>query len=403
VNTRSLHRRISEREYALVREVLDGEFRSSTGSVMMSRFEEAFCRKLGIAYAISEINGTATMHSLLEAIGVGPGDEVIVPPLTMSSTAFVVLQANATPVFADVDPDTFVISAPAIEKCLTEKTRAIITVSLYGLSPDLDPIMTLARRHGLTVIEDDAQCLLGTYKGRTVGTIGHASSFSFQSSKHITAGEGGMVATNDLELAQKVRRVSSLGYAGVDAKKGKIRKSDIQEPSYSRHVSMGWNYRMPELCAAVLLGQLEHADELIQRRTEVAALFQEASRRCSWLVPQKVGPDYGHVYWTWTVRIDNARVSWNSLRDRFMERGGHGIYGAWKLTYLEPMFREKSLLGRDKFISAENLGRYTEGACPVAEGLQPRILQFKTNYWNWQTAEEQAAILQKTLDSFAGT
>jgi perosamine synthetase len=248
--TQDLTRRIGANELTYVQEVLRTEFRSSSGSTFMRRLEEAFAKRFNSTYAISFVNGTATM-----AMGVGPGDEVIVPPLTMSATTFAVLQANATPVFADVDPETFQIDSASIAARITPRTKAIITVALYGLSPDMDPIMALAKQHGLKVIEDNAECFLGEYKGRLVGTLGHCSSFSFQSSKHLTSGEGGIVLTEDRELAENIRKVQSLGYAGVGATKARITKKDIQDPDYSRHVTMGWNYRMPELCCAVALAQ----------------------------------------------------------------------------------------------------------------------------------------------------
>ena len=212
-------RRVYGNELKYLQEVLESDFRSSLGSTMMSRFEQSFARKFGVEYAISFVNGTATMHAALEAKGVGPGDEVIVPPLTMSATTFAVLQANATPIFADVEEDTFQISAKSIAERITPRTRAIITVALYGLSPDMDAINDIAKTHKLFVVEDNAECFLGRYKGRLVGTLGDCASFSFQSSKHVTSGEGGVLITQDLQLAENVRRVQSLGYAGVGAKK----------------------------------------------------------------------------------------------------------------------------------------------------------------------------------------
>lgn len=399
--TLPITRRVFGNELKYVEEVLRTEFRSSSGSVMMRRLEEAFAKRFGSTYAVSFVNGTATMHAALEAMGVGPGDEVVVPPLTMSATTFAVLQANATPVFADVDPETFQIDPNSIAERITPRTRAIITVALYGLSPDMDPIMALARKHGLNVIEDNAQCFLGTYKGRLAGTIGHCSSFSFQSSKHLTSGEGGIVLTEQRELAESIRKVQSLGYAGVSATKAKITKKDIQDPDYSRHVTMGWNYRMSELCCAVALAQTENIDALVQRRVDVASIFEEATREYhSWFVPQKVGSEYTNSYWTWVTRIDNAAVSWRAFRDRFLENGGDGVYAAWKLSYLEPMFRQMNLLGRERFISPENLAKYKPGLCPVAERVQPRLVQFKTNYWDIGRAHEQAEILRRTLASF---
>jgi perosamine synthetase len=395
-----MKQRIGDAERRYVQEVLDTEFRSSMGAGMMRRLEEKFAQRFGTRYAISFVNGTATMHAALEAAGVGPGDEVIVPPLTMSATTFAVLQANATPVFADVERDTFQISAASIAQRITPRTKAIITVALYGLSPDMDPIMELARRHGLKVIEDNAQCFLGEYKGRLAGTIGDFGSFSFQSSKHMSSGEGGMLVTNDLALAEAVRKVQSLGYAGVGATKGKITKRDIQDPDYSRHVTMGWNYRMPELCCAVALAQLENLDALVQARVDSANVFAQALQGCDWLVPQRTPPGLTNSYWTFVVRLARDDIGWRTFRDRFLELGGHGIYAAWKLTYLEPMFQDMTLLGRERFISEENRQSYRRGLCPVAEELQPRLLQFKTNYWDLAQARAQADILRRTIASF---
>jgi perosamine synthetase len=401
VAAEDFRRRLFGNEWKYVQEVLAEEFRTSSGATMMRRLEEAFADRFGSAYAISHVNGTATMHSVLEAAGIGAGDEVIVPPLTMASTTHVVLQANATPVYADVDPETFLISPESIRQRITPKTRAIITVALYGLSPDMDPIMDLARQHNLLVIEDNAECFLGRYRGRIAGTIGHAGSFSFQSSKHMTSGEGGMVVTDDAELARKVRMVCSLGYRGVGASKAKLKRTDIQDPDYARHASMGWNYRIPELCAAVALGQLENLDELVRRRTESAELFQEAVGDCAWLSPQKIPSDCTHSWWTYVAAINTDRVGWRTFRDAFTANGGDGIYAAWKINYLEPMFQERKLLGRERFISPGNLNRYCPGLCPVAERVQPRLLQFKTNYWDIRDAQRQAEILAKTIRQFS--
>src|SRR4051812_17413676 len=254
--------RISGLEYQYVREVLDSQFRSSAGSLMNTRLERAFAERFECQYAIAFVNGTATLHAALAAAGIGPGDEVIVPPLTMASTSFAVLHCGAVPVFSDIDPKSWTLDPRSVEQRVTSRTKAIIPVSIYGLSPDMDPLMEICRRHSLFCLEDDAQCFLGYYRGRVVGSIGHASSFSFQSSKHITSGESGIVTTNDGELADRIRRFNSLGYAAVGGKKGKITKTDIQDPGYERHASIGYNYRMPELCAAGALAQLERLGEV---------------------------------------------------------------------------------------------------------------------------------------------
>ena len=398
--------RIGERERKYVSEVLDTQFRSSAGSNMTGRLEKAFAERIGVKYAIAHINGTATMHSALAAAGVGPGDEVIVPALTMASTSLVVLHANAVPVFADIDPNTFNVDPSDIRRKITPYTKAIIPVALYGLSPDMDAIMAIAREHGLTVIEDDAECFLGYYKGRIVGTMGHMSSFSFQSSKHLTCGEGGMITTNDEDLANKVRRFNSLGYAGVGAAKGKITKDDIQDPRYARHVSLGFNYRLPELCSAVALAQVERMDELVEMRKKIAKMYSEAISGCSWLKPQKVPEGYGHSYWTYVLKLDTKSVdfTWHDFRKKYMELGGDGIYAAWLPNYLEPVFKEYSFYPRGcptkcSFYNGHGQ-EYREGLCPIAEDIQPKLLQFKTNYMDMNLAEEKAAFLRRTIAHF---
>ena len=391
--------RIGELEQKYVLEVLTGQFSSASSAVFMERLERSFSELYGSRFAVSMINGTATLHAALEAADIGVGDEVIVPPLTMSATTFAVLQAGATPVFADVDPDTFQISVDSIRDRLTPSTRAIITVALYGLSPDMFPIMEIARKRGLFVLEDNAECFLGDYRGQLAGTLGHAASFSFQSSKHLTSGEGGMVITDDEELALRMRQVSSLGYAGVGATKGRITKREIQDPGYLRHISMGWNYRMPELCCAVALAQLERITELVERRQHVAALFNNVVEGCSWLTAQRTPDDCVNSYWTFAAALDPDGPTWHELSDKYAELGGDGIYGAWQLTYLEPMFARRLLLGRESLIRPERLSEYQRGLCPVAENLQPRLAQFKTNYWNWDDAERQASALSETLQA----
>lgn len=400
--------RISEKERAYVSEVLDSQFRTSAGGMMTKRLEEKFAELFRVKYAISHNNGTATMHSALAAIGVGPGDEVIVPPLTMASTAFAVLHANAVPVFADIDPNTFTIDPVDIRRRITPRTRAIIPVALYGLAPDMDTIMETANRHNLTVIEDDAESFLGYYKGRVVGSIGHMASFSFQSSKHMTSGEGGMLITDSEELANKVRCFSNLGYAAVSGGpgKGKITKDTIQDPKYERHISIGWNYRLSELCAAVALAQVERLEELVEQRIKVAQLYSEAIQGCDWLVPQAVPDGYRHSYWTYVLKLENeGEFSWYDFRKKYMELGGDGIYAAWQLTYLEPVFRRQRFYAKGCPTHCplyDGHREYKPGLCPIAESIQPKLLQFKTNYMDMSIAECKADALAKTIAHFRG-
>ncbi len=385
--------RIGGKEYEYLRQLLDSGFPGAASVNFTARLEAAFAEKFDCRYAVSHANGTATLHSALVAAGVQPGDEVIVPPLTMASTSLAVLHQGAVPVFADVDPETFLIDPASVRRQITSRTRAIIPVALYGLSPDMDAIMAIADEHRLVVIEDDAQCFLGRYKGKTAGSIGHMASFSFQNSKHITSGEGGMVTTNCLEYADRIAKFASLGYGlvGAGAGKSKIDKRAIVRPCFKRHVSLGFNYRMSDLCAAVALAQLERLEELVAWRKRAAMALDEAVRSCKWLTPQRVPDDCEHCYWSYVVCLppNGEGPSWDQFFDKFVELDGDWFYGAWGLTYLEPVFQDGTL-GR----------KYEPGLCPVAERIQPRLMQFKTNYGDQETIDRQAEALARTIRHF---
>ena len=388
--------RITDLERRYVSEALDNGFRTSLNSTFNNKLERTWCEKFHAKYAMGHVNGTATLHTAIAALGLKSGDEVIVPPLTMSSTGLAVLHHNALPVFADVNPETFNIDAAAIERCITARTRAVMTVALYGLSPDYDSILAVCRKHNLYLIEDNAESVKGLYKGKMVGEFGHFASFSFQASKHLTCGEGGILTTNDEDLGTKARRFSGLGYAGVSAKQGKITRNDIQDPNYSRHVSLGFNYRMSELTAAVALAQVERVDELIEQRVKAAKLYDEAIRGCSFLSRQAEPEGYKNSYWSYSVilKTEKPQTDWYRFRDLFQKNGGDGYYAAWKLTYMEPLFQQQ--------IQQMNgiWQQYKSGLCPTAEYLQPRMLQLKTNYWDLAEAESQALVLRKTINQF---
>ena len=386
-----------EREYVM--DVLDNEFATSMNSNYNNKLEASFAKMFNSKYAIGHCNGTATLHVALLACGVEPGDEVIVPALTMSSTSIPVVLCGAIPVFADSDRDTFEISADSIERCITPKTKAVITVALYGLAPDYDRIIELCKKNKLALIEDNAECFFGEYKNKLVGTFGDFASFSFQASKHLTSGEGGMLITNSEELADKARRLNCLGYAGVNAKQGKITRNDIQDPSYSRHVSFGYNYRMSELQAACALGQLERASELVENRITVAKIFDEAIKNQDIVKSQYVPEGCKNSYWTYclVLKTDNPESDWYRFRDMFQNNGGDGYYAAWKLSYNEPAFQ--NILQPMRGIWQ----KYNEKLCPNSEYLQKRMIQLKTNYWDLDEAEKQAEILKKTIVEFEST
>lgn len=390
--------RISNLEREYVQQVLDSEFRGSKSVGMVSRAERAFAEMMDSTFAIGFVNGTGTLHTALEVLGVGPGDEVIVPPLTMSATAFSVLQANATPIFADVDLDTFQISAASILERTTKNTKAIMTVSLYGGSPDFDAIRKVSGE--LPIIGDNAQAFGTKYNGKEISSLTEFSSYSFQASKHLTSGEGGMLCTNSLELADKSRKFQSLGYSAVGATTHKIDKKDIQDPNYLRHEMLGWNYRMNDITAAVVLGQIERAEELIAIRKIVGRRIFDEVEKIEWLRPQKIYSETEHSFWAAPLLLNRDDLTWQQFRNKYAEFGGKGIYAAWQLSYLEPAFKNLNFMGREKFISRENSSRYQAGYCPNAEYIQPRILAFRTNEWDENLCDVQIDALRKTIDHF---
>ena len=389
-------KRITDLEKKYVLEALDNEFNTSTNGLFTNRMEAKFTEIFEYDFSISHVNGTATMHTALHALGVGEGDEVIVPPLTMASTSLCVLQNGSIPVFADVDINTYNIDPKSIRDKITPKTKAIITVALFGLSPEYDEILEICKEHNIFLIEDNAECFLGYYKGKLVGTFGDFSSYSFQASKHISCGEGGMLTTNNPELANIARRFTSLGYAGVSGNQAKITRKDIQDPNYNRHISVGYNYRMSEVQSAVMLGQLERIKELVDIRIKVGEIFDEVLEG-SPIVKKQHTPDYCiNSYWGYSMILntDNPEIDWYRFRDLFQKNGGDGYYAAWKLTYQEELFEKE--IQHMKGITQ----KYTEGLCPNAEFLQKRMICMKTNYWDLNEAYTQAEILRKTLKEY---
>lgn len=393
-------------ELDYLRRVLDSEAWSNTSGSWTQTLEAQFAQKIGTKFAIAMNSGTATLHAALVAAGVGAGDEVISPAVTVIMDTTATLHANAVPVYADVNPDTFTIDPVDLERRITPRTKAIIPVSLYGLPCDMDPIMALARKHGIAVIEDNAQCMLSTYKGRAMGTIGDCASYSFENTKHISCGEGGMVVTDDEALAERVRKIGGHGFKNLRASEGRIRLNQdvFQNPHYKRHDTLGWNYRMPEFNAAVALAQLERVDELVELRVKAAEMFIDAMQGCSFLAPQVSPPEWVNSYYTLGVRFLGAEMgvtTWENFRASYIAEGGDGIYGAWSVPYLEPLMVERAYVSHCPAIY-QNVS-YAEGLCPVAEKIQKQLMQFKTNYRDLALAETKAEALRRTIRRFSGS
>ncbi len=398
----------NESNYVL--EFLDSENDDNKKSPWTYRFESGFAKLMGVKCAIAHNSGTSTLHSCLDAIGVGFGDEVIMPAQTVSMVAFVTISQNAVPVFADSDPDTFNISPEDFEKKITNKTKAVIPVHMHGLPADLNPIMKIARKHNIVVIEDCAQSILAKYKGKTVGTIGDMASYSFETKKHLSTGEGGMVITNNEDYAVKIRKFGGLGYRTLTGGAGikPLLPEEFQNPFFKRHDQIGLNYRMPEVVAAIGLAQLERIEFLVERRRKVAEFYLDALNDCDWIIPQKVEADCVHVYWTFTVRYEGMEkhgTSWREFYNAYKNNGGDGFYGGLGLVYQEPFMQEKPFLNhrlpKDHPL-LQGKFNYENGLCPIAESTQPKLMQFKTNYRDLEEAKKQGQILKKTIKQIEG-
>ena len=392
----------NELEY--IRKVLQAESWSATGGNWNQELEKAFASKIGTEYGVALNSGTSTLHAAIEAAVVEPGDEVISPAITVMMDTTATLHANAVPVYVDVDPETFAIDPKDLERKVTSKTKVIITVGIYGLSPDMDPIMELAEKRGIVVIEDNAQSFLNTYKDRMAGTIGHMSSYSFENTKHISCGEGGIVLTDNEKYAEMVRKVGGHGFKNLRAEEGRIRlNADIfQNPDYKRHDELGWNYRLNEFSAAIALAQLERGEELVDMRIKSAKMFMDVMADTDYLIPQKVPEGYTNSYYTLGVLYkgkESIGVSWSEFRKAYVEAGGDGIYSAWSVPYLEPMMTERKYVKRCPWVYEKVY--YEPGLCPVAERIQKQLMQFKTNYRDMKLAEIKANILHKVIRNFS--
>jgi perosamine synthetase len=288
----------NEKKY--VNECLDTNWISSNGK-FIKMFEEKFSKYCGGKYGISCSSGTAALHIALRALNIGKGDEVIVPTFTMIATTNAIHYVGAKPVYVDSEMKTWNIDIDKIEGNITDKTKAIMVVHTYGCPVDMDRIMKIAKKHNLKVIEDAAEAHGAEYKGKKVGSIGHIGCFSFYGNKIITTGEGGMVVTNDKELAEKCKS---------------LRNHCFTEPRFI-HYDIGYNYRMTNIQAAIGLAQLENISNLVTNRGCNAALYNLLLRRREGIT---LPPEctYGrNVYWMYGILIDPDKFG--KTKDEVME------------------------------------------------------------------------------------
>jgi len=390
-------------ELKYVNEIINNENLSCTSGSWTKLLETDFSKRHNCKYGIAFNSGTSTMHAALLSAGVMPGDEIISPAFSVIMNSSTTIHSNAIPVYVDVNPDTFNIDPKKIEEKITKKTKAIFVVNIYGLPCDYDEILEIANRYNIPIIEDNAECVISKYKGKMTGSLGAMASYSFENSKHISCGEGGMIITNNEKYGEYCRKMGCHGFKNLKAYDGAVKTNkDIwQNPDYERHDEIGWNYRLAEINSALVYAQFERLEEIVNLRKQSAQIFLEVIRECDYLIPQKELNDRDNSYWALGVKYygeEKMGVSWYNFRQKYIEMGGDGFYGAWKVPYMEPVMRDGNFKKRNPDLY-KNI-KYEQGLCPVAEDIQKRMMVFKTNYRNLDLAKYKAYCLKKTIEYY---
>jgi perosamine synthetase len=306
---------LDDQEQKAVAEVIAGGWVSQGPKVR--EFEAMFAEYVGAKYAIATTSCTTALHAALSISGLGPGDEVIIPSLSFIATANSVVHCGASPVFVDIDPETCNIDVKKIKAAITKKTKAIMPVHQMGLPANLDAIREIANTFNLNIIED-AACAIGSeYKGKRIGGHGNMACFSFHPRKVITTGEGGMITTDNLELAEKLRRLRHHGMSVSDLERHRAQRVLIES-----YPEVGYNYRMTDIQAAMGIVQMRKLPEILKKRRDIARRYNEAFLKIACLRIPRV-PEYAvHNYQSYWVEIlDNSPVNRNELMQKLLEKG----------------------------------------------------------------------------------
>lgn len=354
----------------------------------VAEFESRFAQYTGTPHALACTSATTALHMALIALGVGPGDEVIVPSFTWVATANVVEMQGATPVFVDIELETFNIDVAQIEAAITPRTKVIIPVSLFGISADIEPIMALARKHGLKVVEDDACATGAWYRGHHAGTLADIGGFSFHPRKAITTGEGGMAITGDSQIADHMRSLRDHGASKSDLARHLGARSYVL-PDFN---IVGYNYRMTDLQAAVGVVQMQRLPWLLEKRTEVAKRYDQALAGLGWLRPPVLPDGYVHGYQSYVClfqpeapsmrNVDALHAQRNALMDA-LEAAGVATRPGTHAVHSLGFYRDKYGITPGDFPNAWIADRLTL-ALPLYAQL---------------TAEEQEFVIENVVGS----
>lgn len=331
----------NEKKY--LNECIDTGWISSDGS-FVRRFEEQFASRIGgCKHGVAVCNGTAALDAAIEALGIGPDDEIIMPSFTIISCIGQIVRSQAKPVLVDSDPFTWNMDVSQIEAKINQRTKAIMVVHTYGLPVDMNPVLDIARRHGLKVIEDAAEMHGQTYKGLPCGSFGDISTFSFYPNKHITTGEGGMIVTDSLDLAERCRSLRNLCF---QAKKRFV------------HEELGWNFRMTNLQAALGVAQLERLDEFVKRKRKMGARYTELLAGIKGLQLPVAHTEYAeNIYWVYGIVLKDS-IGFDA-EEAMRRLGAEGIGTRpffWPM-HEQPVFQKMGLFVGEHYPGAERLAR----------------------------------------------
>jgi perosamine synthetase len=322
-------------------------------------FERLMAEYVGVKHAVALSSGTAALHLIVRALGIGSGDEVLVPSFTFAASVNAILYEGATPVFVDIEPATYNLSVADVERKVTARTKAIVAVDVYGHPAEWDELLRVARAHGLKVIDDSCEALGAEYKGRRIGQFGDAAAFAFYPNKQITTGEGGMVVTNSDEIAALCRSLRNQGRGEMG--------------SWLEHDRLGYNYRLNEMSAALGCSQLRRIEEFLRRREAVARAYTERLEHCPWVRPQVVVP---HVRMSWFVYVLTlAEGIERDLLIRELEAAGVPARAYFSPVHMQKYIRERPDLGGETLPVTESVAARTL-ALPFHNELTPAQMDY---------------------------
>ena len=351
----------AEKKYLL--ECIETGWISSEGP-FIRQFEKKFAARVGRTHGIAVCNGTAALDAAVEAVGIGPGDEVILPTFTIISCIGQIVRAGAKPVLVDSDPTTWNMDTSQIKDRVTPRTKALMAVHIYGLPVDMDPVLDIARRHGVKVIEDAAEMHGQDYKGRPCGSFGDISTFSFYANKHITTGEGGMIVTNDDHLAEECRGLRNLCF---------------QPKKRFVHERLGWNLRMTNMQAALGLAQLERLDDFVTRKRRMGQRYTELLSGIPGIELPLAWTEYAeNIYWVYGLVLRDEVPFDAEEAMRRLQAEGVGTRAFFQPMHEQPVFQKMGLFAEDSHPVSERLARrgfYVPSGLALTESQMDQVAE----------------------------